>query len=276
MRLFQRVAIVGTGLIGGSIALGLKKNALAREVIGFSRRKKTLLLASKIGAIDRGSQDIRVIKGADLVILAAPVSTILGFALAISKIIPADCIVTDVGSTKKEIVSRLERIFPRFVGAHPLAGSEKQGIQYAAAGIFKESLFILTPTNKTDSRAVGKVKMLWAKLGSKVVFMTPDAHDKILSFVSHLPHIAAFATIGSVPSKYLRFSSTGLKDTTRLAASDSKLWADIFFSNRENMLKSISLLEGNLARIKSAIKNSDENLLVKILKEARRKREALG
>jgi prephenate dehydrogenase len=276
MRLFQRVAIVGTGLIGGSIALDLKKNALTQEVIGFSRRKSTLLLARKIGAIDRGSQDIRVIKDADLVILAAPVSTILRLALAISRIIALDCIVTDVGSTKKEIVSRLEKIFPRFVGAHPLAGSEKQGIKYAAAGIFKESLCILTPTNKTDSQAAGKVKMLWDKLGSRVIFMTPDTHDKILSFVSHLPHSAAFATINSVPGKYLRFASTGLKDTTRLAASDSKIWADIFLSNRENMLKSISLLEGNLARIKSAIKSSDEKSLVKILKEAKRKRKALG
>jgi len=276
MRLFKKAAIIGTGLIGGSVALALKKNALAGEVVGFSRRKSTLLLASKIGAIDEGSQDLRIIKGADLVILAAPVGTILDLASAISRIISPDCIVTDVGSTKKEIVFRLERIFPRFVGAHPLAGSEKQGILYAAADIFRGSVCVLTPTDKTDARAAKKVITLWNKLGSKVIPMSPAKHDEVLSFVSHLPHAAAFSTIASMPGNYLRFASTGLRDTTRLAASDGKIWADIFLSNRENMLKSISLLERNLARIKAAIKNRDELALVKILKEAKHKREILG
>ncbi len=276
MRLFKRVVIIGTGFIGGSIALGIKKNGLAQEVIGISRRRKTLLLASKIGAIDKGSLDIGAAGGADLVILAAPVGTILDLALAISRIIGPDCIVTDVGSTKKEIVSKLEKIFPRFVGAHPLAGSEKQGIQYAAAGIFKESICILTPTPKTEARAAKKVQMLWEKLGSTVIYLSPAAHDEELSFVSHLPHLAAFATINSMPVKFLRFASTGLKDTTRIAASDSKIWADIFLSNRKNMLVAISALEGNLAGIKSAINKKDKKLLIKILKEAKEKRDILG
>lgn len=276
MRLFKRVVIIGTGFIGGSIALGIKKNGLAQEVIGISRRRKTLLLASKIGAIDKGSLDIGVAGGADLVILAAPVGTILDLASALAKVVSRDCIVTDAGSTKKEIVSRLEKIFPRFVGAHPLAGSEKQGIQYAAAGIFKKSICILTPTAKTESGAAKKVKMLWEKLGSTVIYLSPAAHDEKLSFVSHLPHLAAFATINSMPAKFLRFASTGLKDTTRIAASDSKIWADIFLSNRKNMLEAISALEGNLAGIKSAINKKDKKLLIKILKEAKEKRDTLG
>jgi prephenate dehydrogenase len=275
MRLFKRVVIIGTGLIGGSIALGIKKNRLAREVIGISRRRKTLLLAGKIGAIDKGSLDIGAAKNADLVILAAPVGTILDLAPAISRIVGPDCIVTDVGSTKKEIVSKLEKIFPRFVGAHPLAGSEKQGIQYAAAGIFKKSICILTPTAKTEARAAKKVRMLWEKLGSKVIYLSPAAHDEILSFVSHLPHLAAFATINSMPAKFLRFASTGLKDTTRIAASDSKIWADIFLSNRKNMLEAISALEGNLAGIKSAVNKKDKKQLIKILKEAKKRRDIL-
>lgn len=274
-KLFNKVAIVGTGLIGGSMALAIKKKRLADEVIGVSRHKKTLLAAKNNGAIDRGSQDINIIKGADLVVLATPVNTVLDLALPISKIIKPDCIVTDVGSTKKEIVSKLEIIFPRYIGSHPLAGSERRGIDNADAGIFQGSLCILTPTKKTDKGALNKIKKLWNILGVKPVFLTPDTHDKILSFVSHLPHVAAFSLIGTVPRKYLRFAASGLKDTTRIAASDSELWSDIFLSNPKNIANAIDLLQKALSRIKSALNKRDKKLLALILKEAKKKREAL-
>lgn len=273
MKLFKKVSIIGTGLIGGSIALAIKKKRLADRVVGVAKSKKTLLLAKKIGAIDSGSQNLRIIKGSDLIILAAPVATILDLAPKILKIAGKSPIVTDVGSTKEEISDRLLKVFPNYVGGHPLAGSEKHGITYASGGIFKDTLCILTPTKNTDAESLKKICEFWAILGTKIAFLSPKAHDEILSFVSHLPHITAFSLINTVPEEYLRFASNGLRDTTRIAASDSLLWADIFFSNRNNVLKSLGELEKNLARIKSAIKSKNRKLLDKILTQAQRKRE---
>ena len=276
MRLFNKVAIIGTGLIGGSIAGDIKKKRLAHQIIGVSRHKNTLTLAKKIRLIDKGSQDFGIIQDADLVVLATPVNTILNLADIIVKFIRKDCIVTDVGSTKKAIVSKLSKIFPNYVGSHPLAGSEKRGIMNASTGIFKDSLCILTPTNNTSPKALKKIKDLWNHLGARVIVLSPDTHDRILSFVSHLPHVIAFSLIGAVPGEYLKFGATGLKDTTRIASSDSRLWADIFLSNRKNMVKSIESFQGNLSRIKSAINKKDEETLVKILRKAKGKRQILG
>lgn len=275
MKLFKNIAVVGTGLIGGSIALGIKKKHIASKVIGVSRTARTLRLAKNSGAIDTGSLDIGVIKGADLVILATPVGTILDLAPKISKIIARDTLVTDVGSSKAQIVARLEKLFPKYVGSHPLAGSEKRGIDFACPEIFKNSLCILTPTSKSDAKAIEKIKKFWQALGARVSFLSPNSHDTVLSFVSHLPHAAAFALIHSVPRKYLKFASCGLRDTTRIAASDDSLWSDIFFSNRKNTIEALDLLEGSLRKIKTAIKNNDAKLLKNILKEAKEKRELL-
>ncbi len=276
MRLFNKVAIIGTGLIGGSMALAIKKNGLAHQIIGVSRHKNTLIWARKSRVIDKGSQDLSIIQDADLVVLATPVNTILKLADTVVKFINKDCIVTDVGSTKKEIVSKLSKIFPNYVGSHPLAGSEKCGITNVQADIFKDSLCILTPTKNTPPNALKKIKSLWNQLGARVVFLDPDTHDRILSFVSHLPHAIAFSLIGTAPDKYLKFGANGLKDTTRIALSDSRLWVDIFLSNRKNMLKSIESFQNNLSRIKSAINKRDEKTLIKILKKAKAKREILG
>ncbi len=275
MKLFNKVAIVGVGLIGGSIALAVKKRGIANEVIGVSRRQKTLLLAKKIRAINRGSNDLNIIKEADLVILAAAVSTILELAPQISRIIKKDCVVTDVGSTKKEIVSKLESIFANYVGSHPLAGSEKKGVVNAQADLFKDSLCILTPTKNTNKVVLRKIKKFWEQMGAKVTFLTPPLHDKALSYVSHLPHVVAFSLSSTVPKKYLRFGSSSLRDTTRIAASDARLWCDVFLSN-QNMIKAIESFQKNLSNIKSAINRKDKRLLSKILEGAREKRVILN
>lgn len=276
MRLFDKVAIVGTGLIGGSMALAIKKKGLAREIVGVSRHKNTLLLAKKSGAIDKGSQHLSIIQDADLVVLATPVNTILNLADIISKFISRECIVTDVGSTKQEIVSQLSKIFPNYVGSHPLAGSEKRGIKNAYSGMFEDSLCILTPAKNTNPKALRKIKILWNQLGAKVINLEPDTHDRILSFVSHLPHALAFSLIDIIPPRYLKFGANSLKDTTRISVSDSQLWADIFLSNPKNIVRAIELFQKNLSRIKSAINKKNKKILVKILEDAKKKREILG
>lgn len=275
MRLFKKVAIVGTGLIGGSIALAIKKQRLAGKIIGVSRHNESLVLAKKIGAIDYGSRDLEILKDADLVVLSTPVNKIMELAPRIAKIIPKDCIVFDVGSTKQEIVRKLDRIFSSYVGTHPLAGSEKRGVINSKAGIFKGSLCILTPTVNTNKKAFLKIRKLFVRFGSKIFLLSSADHDRVLAFVSHLAHISAFSLINAVPGEYLKFSAGGLKDTTRIAASDSEVWADIFLSNRRNILRAIELLQNNLSKIKLAIMNKDRKAIDLILKQAKGKRDNL-
>ena len=275
MKLFERIAIVGTGLIGGSLALAIKKHHLAEEVIGVSRHMKSLKLAKKKGAIDRASQSLEIIKDADFVILATPVDVILEQASRIAKIIKKDCLVTDVGSTKEKIVAKLEKTFANYIGSHPLAGSEKRGISSAKADLFKHSLCILTPTALTDKKSLRLLSKFWNKVGARVETLDPKRHDKILSFVSHMPHIAAFSLIGAVPKQFLKFASGGLKDTTRIAASDSELWAEIFLSNSKNVLQAIKALKGNILEIEKEIKNRDKKKLSINIEKARLKRETL-
>jgi prephenate dehydrogenase len=276
MKLFNKVGIVGMGLIGGSLALAIKKRQLADEVVGVSRHKKSLLLAKKMGAIDKGSQEFDIIKNADLLILSTPVNTILKLAPKVSKAITKDCIVTDVGSTKKEIVSSLGKIFFNYIGSHPLAGSEKRGIINARAALFKNSLCILTPTKKTNTLALKKIESLWNKIGAKTILLNPSVHDKILSFTSHLPHLIAFSLMDTIPRKYLRFASGGLKDATRIASSDNRLWTDILLSNRKNVIKTVDLFQDNLSKIKFAIIRKNRKLLNNILKQAKNKRNGLS
>jgi prephenate dehydrogenase len=276
MKLFKRIAIVGTGLIGGSLAMAIKKKKLANEIIGVSRHRKTSDLAKRNRIIDKGNQDIRIIASADLVILATPVSVILKLAKTISRIVKKDCIITDVGSTKLQIVSRLEKVFTNYVGAHPLAGSEKRSLVNARADIFKNSLCILTPTKRTNPLALKKIERLWRSLGVQIAYLSPLEHDRLLAFVSHLPHAIAFSLISCVPQNYFKFASSGLRDTTRIAASDNMVWEDVFLSNPKNILKTIGIFEDKLSDLKSAIRKKDKVSLNKILRLAKNKREVLG
>ncbi len=273
MKLFNKVAIIGTGLIGGSFALALKKKGIASQVVGVSRKRATLAEAKKIGAIDKGSQGLGIVTGADLVVFAAPVEAIIKLAPRVKGLIGKDSIVIDVGSTKDKIVSCLDKIFPNYVGTHPLAGSEKRGVRNARAGIFRGSLCILTPTGKTRAATLKKVNLLWKRLGTKTVFLKPGVHDKILSFTSHLPHIIAFSLIASIPGKYLGMSSAGLRDTTRIAASDNEIWEQILLSNGRHIIGSIRAFEKNLSAITSAIQKKNKRALGSILTQARRKRD---
>ncbi len=275
MRPFKKAAIIGTGLIGGSIALALKTKGLAKQVVGVSRKEKNLSKARKIGAIDAGSSDPRIIMDADLVVLAMPPSAILAKASALAKFLPADALVIDVASTKEIIVEKLGKIFKNFVGTHPLAGSEKRGIINSQADIFGKSVCILTPSSKTNPAALARVKALWGKLGAKTVTMLPKAHDQVLAFISHVPHAVAFSLINAVPGQHLKFASAGLKDTTRIAASDAELWSDIFLTNRKNIQKGLEDFIRVLVKLERAIEKNDRVSLVKILKQAKAKRDSL-
>lgn len=274
--MFDKVVIIGTGLIGGSLGLDLRKKHLAGQVIGLSRKKKNANLAQKSGAIDFVGSSLDAVKDADLVVLAVPVDVIMDTAAKIANKLKNDCIVIDVGSSKERIVSRLSGLIPNFLGCHPLAGSEKRGAANLKSGIFNGSVCVITPAPKTDKKTLAKIKLLWQKLGANVVILSAKRHDQILAFTSHLPHTLAFSLIGSIPDRFLSLSSGGLKDTTRIAASDADLWSQIFLSNRDNLFAALSSFQAKLDALKLALKNKDKKILTKILASAQKKRNKLG
>jgi prephenate dehydrogenase len=275
MRAFEKIAVVGTGLIGGSIAMAMKNKGLCRQVIGISRHKESLVSAKRLGAVDVASLSLEAIKDADLVILAMPVSAILKLAPKISGIVKKDALVFDVASTKASISQKLSGLFKFFVGTHPLAGSEKKGIDFARPDLFLNSLCIITPLRNTDKAAVIKVKRLWEALGAKTLVINPQRHDQILGFVSHLSHIVAFSLINSIPAEFLKFSTASLKESTRIASSDPGLWVDIILDNRKNSLAGISRMQANLQQLKSALQNSSSGKLTGIFKKAKIRRDSL-
>ncbi|HNW39422.1 MAG TPA: prephenate dehydrogenase [Candidatus Omnitrophota bacterium] len=276
MKMFNKVVIIGTGLIGGSLGLALRKQHLAGQIIGLSRHQKNARFAKRIGAIDVVGASLKVLADADLVILAMPVDAIIRIAPEIAEKIKKECLVIDVGSTKERIVSEFSALIPNFVGCHPLAGSEKKGIVNLQDSIFKGSICVITPTKKTSKITLDKIKRLWQKLGARITVLPAKKHDQILALTSHLPHAIAFSLISAIPEQFLGLSSNGLRDATRIAGSDADLWGEIFLSNRGNLLKALSVFQIKLAALKFALKNKDKERLTKILRQAKQKREKLG
>jgi len=278
-RLFNKVAIIGVGLIGGSLGMVIKKKGLARQVMGLARRSRTIREAIRQRAVDKGTLDFKTaIQEADLVVLATPVETIISSVSKIKKFLKKGCIVIDVGSCKKKIVEVLERKLPKgiaFVGTHPLAGSEKKGVNFAQANLFEDTLCLLTPTSKTKVLALKKIKKLWQAVGAEVEILKPDTHDKILATVSHLPHVLAFSLIKSIPAGHLPFSPRSLKEITRIASSDPVLWKDVFFNNSGNVLKAIRDFQTRLNELKKSIARRDAAGTLRFLQQAKQKRDSI-
>jgi len=278
-QVFRKVTIIGLGLIGGSLAAGLKRQRVAKEVMGVSRKTSTLAYALRNRIVDRATPDLkRGIDNADLVIMASPVKTILETIKTIGPHLKRGCIVSDVGSTKESIVDVAQTDLPShvfFVGAHPLAGSEKSGIHHANPELFQGALCLLTPTDKTNREALGKVKEVWERMGSSVKTVSPGDHDKYLAFVSHLPHVIAYALVGSIPSESLAYAGKGLKDLTRIAASDPTLWTDICLENAKNLVQSIDDFTKNLAGLRKAIVSKNEKNLLENIQKSKQIRDAI-
>jgi prephenate dehydrogenase len=280
MKKFRKVAIIGVGLIGGSIGLAIKRKKLARQVVGVARKNKTLRDALRIKAVDKVTRDIaQAVKGADLVILCQPIEAIITSFSKISPFLKGGAIVTDVGSCKEEIVKTAQKLLPRnvfFVGSHPLAGSEKKGALFASEKMFCDSLCILTPTPPTNKKAFRIIRELWHRFGAKTFILKPSSHDRVVAFISHLPHMLAFSLINSIPAEYLKFSSTGLKDTTRIASSDSTVWKDICLFNSAQILKAINNFEIALKDLKRQISKKYSSGLMKAFSKAQKKRNNLN
>lgn len=279
-QLFRRVAIVGAGFMGASLGLAIKKHGLAKEIIGIGRHETSLREAVDVKAIDESTMDLKKgINGADLIVLATPVSGILETLDILGKDLRrGGVIVTDVGSTKAAIVDKAEKVLYHsvlFVGSHPLVGSEKKGPACASDKLYEGAACIMTPTEKTNRLARDKIKHFWGQLGCQVKMMAPNEHDEALAYVSHLPHLSAFAIIKAIPDQFLEYAAQGLKDTTRVATSDPEVWRDIALSNPKHVLKSLDEMVRAIAVMRKAIVGKDREALVELFRQAKARRERI-
>lgn len=283
---FDRIAIVGVGLLGGSIGLAAKQKHLCAEVVGFGRVNSSLEEAQRMGAIDRWSLNLREsVAGADLIILCTPVRHILSILPEVCEAAKAGAIITDVGSTKNTIVCRGEELARRgakvFVGSHPMAGSEKTGVRHARADLFHNSTCFVTKTAQTDLRAFGAVCTFWRALEARVVLVRPDRHDKLVSLVSHLPHLVAVALVQTVASfnedKNLikGIIGNGFRDSTRIAAGHAQMWEEICSENHGEIQGARETFENALSELmRSCCGNAGE--MSALLDTARIYREFLN
>jgi len=270
--LFHRIALIGFGLIGGSIARAAKLQGLAGEIVTTARSEKTRARVQELGIVDRVvATNAEAVAGADLVILCIPVGSCGAVAGEIAPHLAPGAIVSDVGSVKASIVKDMAPHIPsttHFVPAHPVAGTEHSGPDSGFAELFIGRWCILTPPEGTEGDAVQRLRSFWAALGAKVEIMTPEHHDLVLAITSHLPHLIAYTIVGTADelgkvtsSEVIKFSAGGFRDFTRIAASDPTMWRDVFLANKEAVLEMLGTFNEDLSKLTRAIRRGDGEAL---------------
>jgi prephenate dehydrogenase len=253
----KKVSILGVGLLGGSIGLAVKTNLKGCRVIGYAHRPSTLQKSLQAGVIDEGFDSLqKAVEGADLVILCTPVGVMEPTLREIGSCLEPGTLVTDVGSTKHSIVQAAERLLisgGKFVGSHPIAGSEKRGVEFARADLFHNALCILTPTNQTDPTALKSVEQFWRDMGMRTTSMSPLEHDHRLAQISHLPHALAAALVAMQSADALPLAGNGFLDATRIASGDGALWRDILLDNRVALKSALARLRTELDGVESLL-----------------------
>jgi prephenate dehydrogenase len=278
--LFDQITIVGVGLIGGSVGLAAKARGVARHVVGVGRDRWKLQRAVRLGALDVFTTTLtQGVVDAGLVVVCTPVDRIAATVHEAAFVCGAGTVFTDGGSTKARVVAEIESDLPpgvAFVGAHPLAGSEKAGVEHARADLFDNRVTVLTPTPVTNPAALERVEAFWKGLGSRTVRMSPDDHDRALATTSHLPHALAAGLAGVTPPEWLPLTAGGFRDVTRIAAADPWLWAAIFEANREAVLAALRAFAGRMDEFTRLLESGDRDGLVRWLSEGKQVRDALG
>ncbi len=278
--LFDRVALIGIGLIGSSIAHNIKRHELTKHVAISTRRETTLKRAEELQLGDSYHLDAsEAVRDADLVILCLPVGSCGAVTKEIAHALKPGAIVSDVGSVKGAIVSQMQPHLPagvHFVPAHPIAGTEQSGPDAGFAELFQNRWCILTPVEGTDDDAVERLKAFWIGCGSDVEIMTPDHHDLVLAIVSHVPHLIAYNIVGTAAdletvtqSEVVKFSASGFRDFTRIAASDPTMWRDVFLTNRDAVLEMLARFSEDLATLQRAIRWGDGDTLFDLFTRTR-------
>jgi prephenate dehydrogenase len=274
------VTIVGVGLIGGSVGKALCQRQLAERVIGVGRQREELELAQQRNIIHEWTHSIAEgVSRAELVVVCVPVDQIAGCICEAAGHMPAGSLITDVGSTKRNIISAVEGRLPpqvEYVPAHPLAGSEKSGARYAHADLFRQRRVILTPTAQNTPWGVARIRSFWAALGAEVLEMTAEDHDRMAAAISHLPHVLAASLVLATPAQWLPFAASGFRDTTRIAAGDAQLWSAILQANRDVLQQSLEEWERQLVQFRRFLETDDGAGLREWLAQAQRVRYALG
>jgi prephenate dehydrogenase len=276
--MFNQLGVVGTGLMGGSFALALKRAGLVKRVIGYSKSPSTTERAKKLGVIDDAAESaLLAVSGSDIVLIAVPVAATETTFKAIRHLVEPGCLFMDVGSTKRDVVDAARRVLKErvgsFVPAHPIAGKEAGGVQHADATLYQGRQVILTPLAQTDAALVQKAVDVWSALGCQVLKMTPDDHDAAFAAVSHLPHLLAFAYFNAVARQpagndYLTLAGPGFRDFTRIAASDAAVWRDILMANREEVLKQSLRFRHTLDAIEHVMRSGNGEALEDLIKLA--------
>jgi prephenate dehydrogenase len=274
------LAIVGVGLIGGSIALAARTRGLVKRVIGYEPDEKSHTRSQALGIVDEmaPAPNSSRVGAADLVVCCAPVDRIAGLIQSVADRARPHTILTDVGSTKAAIVREVEGgLYPNvsYIGGHPLAGSEKSGAEHANARLFEGRLVLLTPTPRTNPVALARLTSFWEALGARVQTLSPEEHDQTVAMTSHLPHLLASALAGVVPPELYPMTATGFRDTTRIASGDSALWTGILAQNSQFILAAMEMLRGRLDEFRRALEKGDREEVQRLLEEGRRKRHSL-
>jgi cyclohexadieny/prephenate dehydrogenase len=270
--LFDRVALIGAGLIGSSLGRAIRQEQLAKSVTAYSRRSDTRKRLSHLGIVDSVAESIEeAVDGADLIIISVPVGASEDVAARIGPHIKPDAVVTDTGSVKESVIRAITPHIPNsanFVPGHPIAGTENSGPEAGFASLFEGRWCVITPTDDTSESAIDQVINLWRRVGSKVDIMTPAHHDKVLAITSHIPHLIAFNIVGTVADlegdtkmEVVKYAAGGFRDFTRIAASDPEMWRDVFMENREAVLEMLGRFSEDLSALQRAIRRGDANSL---------------
>lgn len=278
--LFNKVAFIGIGLIGSSIARVMRRDGLAGTIVACARTDETLDAVAKLGLADKMTKDAtEAAEGADLVMICTPVSTYGAIAETIAPSLKPGAIVTDVGSVKASAVEAVMPHLPdgvHFVPGHPIAGTENSGPEAGFDTLFEGRWFLITPPPGTDQAAIDKVAELWSRAGSNIDYLEPEHHDQVLAITSHLPHLIAYTIVGTatdledhIKSEVVKYSASGFRDFTRIAASDPVMWRDIFIANRDAVLEMLGRLSEDLAGLQRAIRVGDGDTLETLFRRTR-------
>jgi prephenate dehydrogenase len=280
---FQKITIIGVGLLGGSIGLAVKQRGLAREVAGFVRRTASLKDCEKTGAVDLATTDLlAAVSNADLIILCTPLAQMLLLTKQFMPALKQGAIVTDVGSVKAGVVRELEppvaSVGAHFVGSHPMAGGEKMGVLAARADLYVNAVCVVTPTKKTNAGTVRKLEQFWKSLGARTLRLDPAEHDLLVSRSSHLPHVVAAALAGLILNPVLSktqasLCATGFRDTTRIASGSPEMWRDISLANRKNISRSVDAFVTELKNFQNKLKRDNAEAVEKFFTTAKSRRD---
>ena len=281
--MIERLCVVGVGLIGGSLARALRAAGAVREVVGCGRGRANLERAVALGVVDRFTQDVgEAVSGADLVFLALPLGAMRPALEALRDRLAPGAVVTDGGSAKASVVADARAVFgavpPFFVPGHPIAGTEKNGVEASFATLYRSRRVILTPLHETDPGAVARVEEMWRACGAEVSYMTVGHHDEVLAATSHLPHMLAYALVDSLArleehDEVFRYAAGGFRDFTRIASSNPVMWRDICIANREALARMLGRFSGELAELTAAVEGGDGEGLLEIFARAKRARD---